>query len=57
MMPITANKEEIIELIIAFELCFDLGSHNDGETMTVDVGSLLKGLNNYNPNWKPDDEK
>lgn len=54
---IKANKEELIELLIAFELCFDLGSHNDGATMTADAGNISKGLKSYNPNWKPDDEK
>jgi len=50
---ITANDDEPIELIIFFELAFNMGGHNDESTMTLDMGNIGLGTKSLDQNWHP----
>lgn len=52
-MYIKANSNEPVALLISFAIAFDLGSDNDGATMTYDVGNIGPEVKTYDVNWKP----
>ena len=52
---IKCNDNENIDLILSFELCFDLGTSNNGATATFDFGNLLKGVREFDNTWRPNE--
>lgn len=52
---IKCNDDENIELIISFELCFDLRTTNNGTTVSLDFGNLSKGVREFDHTWRPNE--
>lgn len=50
---INSNDNESIELVLAFVLCFDIGTHNDGSTATFDFGNISKEIKEIDDRWIP----